>query len=275
MIVEKLDKVSLPNTKDCILDYENNWLTIWFNRAEKRNALSENLIDELNLVLSICKKIHSLRGIIFRGKGNTFCAGADLKWMQTIALDKKISSKMTIEMSKKFGDIFNKISTMRPITISAVEGNSMAGGIGIMCATDFIITMANAKYALTETKIGLTPAQIAPYIINKIGFQQAKKLMLLAEKFDGQKAFDMNMADYICYTKEELNSCVHDIVQKVQLCSPNAIAITKKLLKSYVKINTTKASKMFSESMLHEEGREGFTSFFQKRKPYWTTEESK
>ena len=142
-----------------------------------------------------------------------------------------------------------------------------------MCATDLIVTMVDTKFALTETKLGLSPAQIAPYVINKVGLQQAKKLMLLAESFNGQRAFEMGMVDYICHNKENLNSQINHVIEQVQLCSPNAIAITKKLLKTSPKVNISKASRLFSECMLHEEGREGFASFFEKRKPFWTIKE--
>ena len=85
---------SYPKTIDCTLEGKGNWLTIWLNRPERRNALSKNLIEELGAVLSICEKNRSLRGIIFRGKGSTFCAGADLKWMQYIALNKEEDNKI-------------------------------------------------------------------------------------------------------------------------------------------------------------------------------------
>ena len=179
------------------MEEKGNWLTIWLNRPEKRNALSKNLIEELASVLSICERNRSLRGIIFRGKGSTFCAGADLKWMQNIALNKEVSAEAIHNMSCMFGDIFENISKMSPITISVVEGSSMAGGIGVMCATDLIITMADTNFSLTETKIGLTPAQIAPYVINKVGFQQAKKTVSIP-KFNKDSAyyFVKNQVDF-------------------------------------------------------------------------------
>ena len=264
---------SFPKTKDCILEERDNWLTIWLNRPEKKNSLSENLIKELNLILSTCEKNQSIRGIIIRGKGGTFCSGADLKWIQNIALNKEISAKSIGSMSYKFGGLFEKISKMSPITVSIIEGNSMAGGIGVMCATDLIISMVDTKFCLTETKIGLTPAQIAPYVINKVGFQQAKKLMLFAETFSGEKAYDIGMVDYICHNKKELNTYVNHVIEQVQFCSPNAIAVTKRLLNANLNTNIGNASKLFSECALHEEGREGLSSFFQKRKPFWKIKE--
>ena len=252
---------------------DNEICLIKLNRPKALNSLNRDLVDTLISSIDECESNNDIRSIILTGNGRGFCAGADLKWMQNIALNKEVSAEAIHNMSCMFGDIFENISKMSPITISGVEGSSMAGVIGIMCATDLIITMADTNFSLTETKIGLTPAQIAPYVINKVGFQQAKKLMLLAESFSGQEAFDMGMADYICHNEKDLNSHINDIIEQVQLCSPNAIAVTKRLLKTHLDIDTTNASKLFSDCMLHNEGREGFASFFQKRKPFWTIKE--
>ena len=158
----------LPKTTECILKCENSWLTIWFNRPEKRNSLSKILIKEINQSLNFVENDPSIRGVIFRGKGNVFCAGADLKWMQIIASKKSNSSDLAMKMSIEFGEMFKNISNLSKVTISVVEGACIAGAVGIVSATDFLVTTVDAKYALTETRIGLTPAQIAPYIISKV-----------------------------------------------------------------------------------------------------------
>ena len=133
----------------------------------------------------------------------------------------------------------------------------------------FLVSTSDAKYALTETKIGLTPAQIAPYILKKVGFNVGKKLMLLGEGFSGDEAFLIGMADYVVKDKNHLDSEVLQIMNKVKKCSPNGIAVTKNLLNSNYTIDTMHAAKLFSECIVHEEGREGFASFFEKRKPFW------
>ena len=260
----------MPTTKECILEFENNWVTIWFNRPEKRNSLSKVLIKEINQTLDFINNEPSIRGAIFRGKGNVFCAGADLKWMQSIASEKNGANDLAIEMSMRFGEMFTKINNLSKITISIVEGACMAGAVGIVSATDFLITTSDAKYALTETRIGLTPAQIAPYVLTKVGFKIGKKLMLLGNVFDGDEAFAIGMADCVVRDKNNLESEVLKIIDNVKKCSPNAIAVTKKVLNSNYNINTTHAAKLFYECMIHEEGREGFASFFEKRKPFWS-----
>ncbi len=261
--------MKIPKTKECILDLKNNWLTIWFNRPEKRNSLSKILIREISQTLDAIKDDPSIRGVIFRGKGNLFCAGADLKWMQSIASEKNRTHYKAMEMSMEFGKTFTKISNSSKVTISVVEGACMAGAVGIASATDFLVSTSDAKYALTETKIGLTPAQIAPYVIKKVGFNNGKKLMLLGEVFSGDEAFLIGMADYVVKEKKDLDYEVMQIMNKVKKCSPNGIGVTKNLLNSNYNIDTTHAAKLFSECIVHEEGREGFASFFEKRKPFW------
>ena len=177
--------------------------------------------------------------------------------------------EMAVAMSKQAGSIFEAISKSPQITVSVVEGAAMAGAFGIACATDLLVTMSDARYALTETKIGLTPAQIAPYVLNRLGFAQARKLLLLGTSFNGQKAFDLGMADYVADNEEELLLHIQVIKSKVKKCAPNAVAVTKKIIFSNNNIDLINAAELFSDSIVHEEGREGLASFFEKRKPSW------
>ena len=106
----------------------------------------------------------------------------------------------------------------------------MAGAFGFACATDFLLTTPSAKYSLSETRIGLTPAQIAPYVINKLGFNYARKLMLLGSLFDGEKAYEIGMADFLSKSDNDLDDKLNQLKNSVNKCSPNAIKVTKKLL---------------------------------------------
>ena len=259
----------LPKTTNCILDLSEGWLTIWFNRPEKRNALSLDLINEIILTLESIYDDRSVRGIIFRGKEKFFCSGADLESLKQIASAGKKSRNMAFNMSIRVGKLFEAISMAPQITISSVEGAAMAGAFGIACATDFLVTMSDAKYALTETKIGLTPAQIAPYVIKRLGFSNAKRLMLMGTLFNGKKAFEMGMADYVADNEIEFSEQINSIKNQVNKCAPSAIGVTKKILNSHYNIDAEEAALLFSNCVIHEEGLEGLASFFEKRKPYW------
>ena len=262
----------IPSTENLIIELKNGWLTIWFNRSEKRNAISKELILDLFQILDAVHDDRSVRGITFRGKGGTFCAGADLKVFQEIINAGDSAREMAIETSRLVGQLFKTIGATPQITVSAVEGAAMAGGFGIACTTDLLVTMSDARYALTETRIGLTPGQIAPYVINRLGFAQARKLMLLGSLFDGNEAFEIGMADYVAHTKDEFSEFLADIQKQVTNCSPNAVALTKDIISTNQGIDPSKAAEFFSECILHEDGKEGFTSFFEKRNPYWTSD---
>ena len=149
----------------------------------------------------------------------------------------------------------------------------MAGAFGIACASDLLVTMTDAKYALTETRIGLTPAQITPYVLNRMGFAKARKMLLLGSLISGKEAYEIGLADYLVNNESEINDVISKIKKEVQKCAPNAIAITKEILSNDDLINSERAAELFSSCIVSEEGREGLASFFEKRKPYWAREE--
>ena len=262
--------VKIPQTESIITNLENSWLTISFNRPEKRNALSRQLIMDIFQILETVHDDRSVRGITFRGQGGTFCAGADLKEFQEILSAGDKAKKMADAASSLVGQLFKTISASPQVTVSVVEGAAMAGGFGIACSTDLLITMSNARYALTETQIGLTPAQIAPYVINRLGFAKGRKMMLLGDHIDGNDALEIGLADYVADDTEKLSEILENIQQKVMKCAPGAIAVTKEIIESCNTINTVMAADLFSDCLVGEEGKEGFSSFFEKRKPYWT-----
>ena len=261
--------VKIPQTASIITNLENSWLTISFNRPEKRNALSRQLIMDIFQILETVHDDQSVRGITFRGQGGTFCAGADLKEFQEILSAGDKAKKMADAASSLVGQLFKTISACPQVTVSVVEGAAMAGGFGIACSTDLLITMSNARYALTETQIGLTPAQIAPYVINRLGFAKGKKMMLLGDHIDGNDALEIGLANYVADDTEKLSEVLENIQQQVMKCAPGAIAVTKEIIESCNTINTVMAADLFSDCLVGEEGKEGFSSFFEKRKPYW------
>jgi isohexenylglutaconyl-CoA hydratase len=260
---------NLPDTKNLILKLENSWLNIWFNRPEKKNALSEDLINDIKLTLSSVERNSTIRGIVFRGKGGIFCAGADLKNIKEITESTNKSHTLALKMSKQIGSLFEQISKTPQITVSIVEGAAMAGAFGIACASDFIISMNDSKYALTETKLGLIPAQIAPYVLKRIGFTRGKNLLLLGNVFDGQKGYEMGMIDYLAKNKKDIDQHLIDIKNSVNKCAPGSISLTKKFIASGEEINIEKAADLFSKSIHSNEGKDGLASFFEKRKPFW------
>ena len=259
----------LPKTKDLILNFKNGWLDILFDNVENRNALKDNLIEELFIVFDLIRSDKGVRGVLLRGNGGVFCSGADLKGMKEITSAGESAKQKAFDLSMTIGNLLSTINKAPQVVISVTEGYAFAGGFGIACASDFVISLSDTKFALTETRIGLTPSQIAKYVVRKLGYSCAKKMMFLGTVVDGSSGFDIGLVDYIALNEDELEEVINIVKSKVLECSPNALAITKKVLSLDDELDLEKAADLFSDTIISDDGKEGFESFFEKRAPNW------
>ena len=259
----------LPKTKDLILNFKNGWLDILFDNVENRNALKDNLIEELFIVFDLIRSDKAVRGVLLRGNGGVFCSGADLKGMKEITSAGESAKQKAFDLSMTIGNLLSTINKAPQVVISVTEGYAFAGGFGIACASDFVISLPDTKFALTETKIGLTPSQIAKYVVRKLGYSCAKKMMFLGTVIDGSSGFDIGLVDYLALNEDELEEVINIVKSKVLECSPNALAITKKVLSLDDELDLEKAADLFSDTIISDDGKEGFESFFEKRSPNW------
>ena len=182
---------------------------------------------------------------------------------------------MTIDMSTKIGQLLSLIDAIPKLTVSVIQGPCIAGGFGMACATDVIITMHDSVFRLPETRLGLTPSQIAPYVLRKIDYSKARLLMLLGDSIDGKIAYDIGLADYLATTKKEVQYHIDQLKSKLNKCSPNAFAITKSLVSKHASKNIQEAAESFYECVEHSQGKEGLKSFFEKRNPFWVNSRNK
>lgn len=268
--------VHLPATTAVECDLKSGWLTIWFNQPQSRNALSQDLTGELMHVLQTVENNRSVRGITLRGRGGVFCAGGDLKAFQSSHQSKGAPRDAIVEMSKRGAGIFEMVNTMPQVVVAVVEGAAMAGGFGLACCADVVICEAGAKFAMTETAIGLTPAQISPFVIQKLGYATARRLMLTAARFDGREAQALGFADQVVDGSEALTAAEMDIRKRVLACAPGAIADLKALIHALPGLDrratVQMAAENFADRLLSDEGKEGVASFLEKRKPRWVVE---
>ena len=262
---------NFPKTDSLLIEYSNGWVTIWFNQIKNRNAITNNIVDELFSIFNFLNDDREVRGITLRGKGGIFCAGVDLKSLKKMTDTSKNTKSLAFEMSIRIGELFKVINSAPQIVVAVIEGAAIAGGFGIACSADLILTMPETKFSLSETRIGLTPAQISPYVINRLGYSLARKMMLLGARIDGREAMKIGIADYIA-NDSNLEEILDSIKEQVFKCSPNAIAITKRVLTVNEYIDPQKAANLFSDCVVSDEGQEGINSFFEKRKPFWIME---
>ena len=265
---------TLPEVKDLILDQDADWLTIWFNRPESRNALAHEMTAELRAVLAAVRDDRTVRGITIRGKGGWFCAGGDLKGFKSNFQGGVQTTADIAAANRAAGGMFDTINEMPQVVVILVEGAAMAGGLGMVCTADIVAVTKDARFAMTETAIGLPPAQIAPFVVLRLGLRTARRLMLTASRFDGEEAGRLGLADYVVDDAAGLDAIEADIRKQVLRCAPGANAVTKEIALATRHLNREDmldlSAKGFAECMLSDEGREGVASFIEKRKPVWT-----
>jgi isohexenylglutaconyl-CoA hydratase len=264
---------ALPDTRLTELQLDGGWLTVWLNRPDAANALSGELVAELMAVLSAVADDRGVRGITLRGRGGVFCAGGDLKGFKASLQDPDRAADGIAEASRRAGALFARLDTMPQVVVMLVEGAAMAGGLGMVCAGDVVAVTADARFALTETRLGIPPAQIAPLVVRRIGLAAARRIMLTGAQFRGEEARALGIADYVAESVAELELLEADIRAAVLRCAPGANAVTKELVLAAGQLAPEAmqevAARRFAECLLGEEGREGIASFLEKRKPRW------
>ena len=267
---------ALPESKTLLTELDNGWLTIWFNTPENRNALSEALIDDLRATLDAIREDRSVRGVTLRGKGGVFCAGGDLKGFKSAFHGDSASHQDVAAMNRAGGEFFATLNALPQVTVAFIEGAAIAGGLGLACCCDLVLVEENAKFSLTETQIGIPPAQIAPYVVKRIGLAAARRIMLTGARFAGEDAMKFGLANFIGSDAAALEAIEADIKRDVLRCAPGANAATKAILLSSDHLEASElqafAADQFADCMLSEEGREGIASFIEKRKPKWATQ---
>ncbi len=253
------------------------WLTIWFNRPETRNALSTELMNELFPVMEETAATNAIHGVTVRGRGGVFCAGGDLKMFKRVFQGGVVGDEgqaAAESMSQRGGQLFAAMADLPQPLIAVVEGAAMAGGMGLACGADFVLTTRDAKFALTETRLGITPAQITPYVVERTGATRARQIMLTGSVFDGEEALRLGVADYVGETIEDVEQREQELRREILRCAPGANAVTKALVAAAPGMERDAfiqlASTRFAESLMGEEGREGVASFMEKRRPDWS-----
>ncbi len=264
---------NLPKTENLLLEQDAGWLTIWFNRPDNRNALSKELTTELKEVLNAVRDNQKIRGITLRGKGGVFCAGGDLKGFKNNYQGGSQTIEDIAAASRQGGQMFDLINELPQVVLILVEGAAIAGGLGMVCCADAVAVTKDAKFAMTETAIGIPPAQIAPFVAQRLGLRIARRLMVTASRFDGEEAHRLGLADFVVDDAAGLEQIEADMKKQVRRCAPVANAVTKAIVLATRHLNREEqldfAAKGFAECMLSDEGREGVASFIEKRKPIW------
>ena len=243
--------------------------TLALARPEKHNALSQALIDDLRAATVRIAADQTIRVVILTGQGRSFCAGGDLGWMQDqMAGDDAMKRAAAQSLAQMLG----ALNTLPQPVIGRVQGNAFGGGVGMACVCDVAIAVDDAKFGLTETKLGLIPATIGPYVLARMGEAHARRVFMSGRLFDAAEAVDLGIVAK-AVPAAALDQAVEAEVAPYLQCAPDAVAAAKAFARSLgPKIDESVIARSIDALIAQWEGRsakEGISAFFERRKPDW------
>lgn len=266
--------IGLPDTSVVHLDCRGPFLFATLDDPATRNALSTAMVADLRAVLAATRDDRSLRALVIRGTGGLFCAGANLKGSIAGGNGGSGVDDPVIEESRNGGRLYAELDSHPMTVIALVDGPAMGGGMGLACCADIVIATERARFALSETRLGLLPAQIARYVVARLGLARSRRLALSGTRFDGAEAVALGLADFHCDTYEQAEALLETLLSDVRECAPQANADIKRFLVESAALPRDElieaAAQLFVTCLRGPEGAEGVAAFAGRRKPYWS-----
>lgn len=269
-------------------------LHITLNRPEARNAMSLQMVAELQQALAAAEATQggaavfkaeahaqkpvsaAVRVVVLRGAGGHFSAGADLKDMAGARMRSMQRAEgepdPIAEVNAAFGHLCVAYAHTPLAVVAVLEGTVMGGGFGLACVADVAIASDSANFRLPETSLGVVPAQIAPFLVERLGYSQAKRLAVTGGRLDAAAALALGLVHGLT-TSDGLSHALDKTLTEILACAPGALAATKALMRRArfepAHALVADAAAVFAQSAQSAEGIEGMTAFIQKRKPQW------
>jgi methylglutaconyl-CoA hydratase len=248
---------------------------VTLDRPDLRNAFDDELISSLTTVFNAIGSDGSIRVMILGGNGPAFCAGADLNWMKRMA---KYGYAENLADAEALALMLATLDRLPKPTIARVHGPVFAGGTGLVAACDIAVGTPQAKFCLSEAKLGLSPATISPYVIRAMGEREARRYFLTAEVFDAAEAFRIGLLSLLV-SPSELDSSIDELITHLMAGGPQAHRKIKELIRAVAGRPVDDAlaadtAKRIAEIRVSPEGREGIASFLEKRKAAWCSKKS-
>jgi methylglutaconyl-CoA hydratase len=258
------------------LDVVGGVATITLNRPANRNALSQEMVSSILASLRAAVADPAARVIVFTGTGTVFCAGADLK-ERLSANTSAATEGANVDGPPLFVHIFEEIQASPKPVVAKLNGSALAGGLGLACSCDIVIAPDSATFGFTEVRIGVAPAIISVVCLPRLRHADAAELFLTGERIDAAEALRVGLINR-CVPADQVDAMTDELVRRLLLGGPEAIAATKKLLRDVRSIPTqTEAfatmAKLSGELFASTEASEGMAAFAQKRKPSWVPSE--
>lgn len=257
-----------PAPLEVVLDGPIARLTL--NRPDVRNAFDETLIAALTTALQQAGDNEAVRVVLLTGAGKAFCAGGDLNWMRKMATLTDADNRAD---ATRLADMLRAVWSCPKPVVAAVNGDAYAGGLGLVAACDIAVAADHAHFCLSETRLGLLPATISPYVIRALGERAANRYFLTAERFDAAAAFRMGLLHGVV-PADQLHTEAETICRTLCDNGPQAVQASKRLVRDFAGQPLDAA--LIADSVERiaavrssDEAREGVGAFLEKREPAW------
>jgi len=253
-----------------LVEHDGPVLRLTLNRPDVRNAFDEEVIRALTAGAVAGAENQSVRVIVLAGNGKTFCSGADIGWMaKAIAYSRQENLTEAEDMAR----MLERLDTLPVPVIGRIQGAALGGGVGLAAICDIVVAADDAVFALSEVRLGILPAVVAPYVLRKIGVSAAREFFLTGVRFDAARARQVGLVHDVV-PADALDAAVARRVADVLAASPTGIARAKALIREIAGAHpddvigvTTNA---IASQRVSGEGQEGLRAFLEKRKPRWS-----
>jgi len=242
---------------------------VTLNRPDVRNAFNEGTIKEITWWADAVAAKRDVRAVVLAGAGSVFCAGADLEWMRRMA---GYSHQENLDDASDMARMFHTLDKLPVPLIGRVHGAALGGGVGLAAICDIVVAAEDAVFGLTEVRLGLIPAVIAPFVIGKIGRSAARELFLTGARFGAPRAAALGLAHAVVPTAA-LDETIGGYLADLLAGAPGALAAAKQLIAECSRRTTSESATFCAEAIADRraspEGQEGIRAFLEKRKPNW------
>ncbi|GJL92229.1 enoyl-CoA hydratase/isomerase family protein [Hyphococcus sp.] len=266
----------LPELVDeILLQRRQSALFVTLNRPQAKNALNGAIVSGLTTLCDWLKEQHDVRIVVLRGAGGAFCGGGDIKEFGKMMMTLEPAAgegDMVASRNRQFGDLLLRLDAMSQVLVTVIEGPCFGGANGFLCVSDVAIAETHARFSLSETTLGIPPAQIGPFLVRRIGLYSARRLALTGAHFGAREAMRIGLVDNVVDGAAGLEGALVETLSAIGRCEPQANAATKQILNraaSFVDpAQLDQAAQDFARC-LRDKGREGARAFANKSAAPW------
>jgi len=242
------------------IESRDDVLRLVLNRPKKGNALTPEMMGALTAAFAGAAEYVGLRAVTLAGEGKQFCTGADLGWM---------ASPPTVEQGEALAELFRTIAECPLPTLALVQGGCYGGAMGLVAACDFVLAAPGAEFGFTEVRVGLAPAVISPWAMQRLGVARTRELFLTGERFDAARALELGLLTSIA---DDLEAAAGELLDALRAGGPQAQRAIKELLLERDETPEecdARLARAITALRDSDEAREGVAAFLEKRRPEW------